>query len=104
MSRCSNALGDSTRADSPTNEYIDDSVDTTVLDEELASIAREVKAQVNRGADFESRGGPEIVTIKVHWLSHPLNPDGRADVGSFQMKRVLLLLLLPWNICELSIY
>jgi hypothetical protein len=97
-------LGDSPRADSPTNECIDDSVDTIVLDEDLASIAREVKAQVNRGADFESRGGPEIVTIKVHWLSHPLNPDGRADVWPFQMKRVLLSLLLSWIVCELSIY
>jgi hypothetical protein len=98
MSHCSNALGHPPRADSPTNEYIDDSIDTIVLDEDLASIAREVKAQVNRGGDFESRGGPEIVTIKVHWQPHPLNADGRVDVWIFEMKRVLLsLLLLPWN-------
>jgi hypothetical protein len=97
MCHCSNALGHSPRADSPTNEYIDDSIDTIVLDEDLACIAREVKAQVNRGDDFESRGGPEIVTIKVHWQPHPLNPNGRADVWTFKMKRVLLSLLLPWN-------
>jgi hypothetical protein len=104
MCRCSNAfaLGDSSRADSPTNEYIDDSIDT-VLDEDLASIAREAKAQVNRGGDFESRLGPEFITIKVHWLPHPLNAGGRADVWTFEVNRVLLSLLLLWNVCEPSI-
>jgi hypothetical protein len=90
MTRCSTALGNSPRADSPTNDYIDDSIDTIVLDEDLASIAREVKAQVNSGGDLTSRGGPEIVTIKVHWSPHPLNTDGHADIWTFEMKRVLL--------------
>jgi hypothetical protein len=102
MRHCSNALGHSPRPDSPTNEYIDDSIDTIVLDEDLASIAREVKAHVNRGGDFESRGGPEIVTIKVHWQPHPQNAYGRADVWTFEMKRVLLSLLLPWDFVNLS--
>jgi hypothetical protein len=62
-----------------------------VLDEDLASIARQVQARVNRRGDLESGGGPEIVTIKVHWLRHPLNSDGRVDLGTFEMKRVLLL-------------
>ncbi|KAH9049940.1 hypothetical protein EDB84DRAFT_1451888 [Lactarius hengduanensis] len=80
----STTLQDSLRADSPTNDFIDDSVDTIVLDEDLASIAREVQARVNRRGDVESGGGPEIVTIKVRWL---LNSDGRADVWTLQMKR-----------------
>ncbi|KAH9042155.1 hypothetical protein EDB85DRAFT_2139510 [Lactarius pseudohatsudake] len=80
----STTLQDSLRADSPTNDFIDDSVDTIVLDEDLASIAREVQARVNRRGDVESGGGPEIVTIKVRWL---LNSDGRADVWTLEMKR-----------------
>ncbi|KAH9080569.1 hypothetical protein EDB83DRAFT_2215545 [Lactarius deliciosus] len=78
-------LQESLRADSPTNDFIDDSVDTIVLDEDLVSIAREVQARVNRRGDVESGGGPEIVTIKVRWL---LNSDGRADVWTLEMKRV----------------
>lgn len=85
----STTLQRTARADSPTYDFIDDSVDTIVLDEDLASIARQVQARVNRRGDLESGGGPEIVTIKVHWLR--LNSDGPADVGSFEMKRVLLL-------------
>ncbi|KAH9002555.1 hypothetical protein EDB86DRAFT_2800259 [Lactarius hatsudake] len=80
----STTLQESLRADSPTNDFIDDSVDTIVLDEDLASIAREVQARVNRRGDVESGGGPEIVTIKVRWL---LNSDGRADVWTLEMKR-----------------
>lgn len=85
-------MGNSPRPDSPSNEYIDDSIDAIVLDEDLASIAREVRAEVdlNRGGDLERRGGPEVVTIKVHWLPHPLNTDGRADDWTFVMKRVLV--------------
>jgi hypothetical protein len=86
-------LGNLPRPDSPSNEHIDDSIDTIVLDEDLASIARDVRAQVSRGADVEKRGGPEIVTIKVHWLAHPLNVDGRSDVWTFETKRVLISLL-----------
>ncbi len=62
-----------------------------VLDEDLASIAREVQARVNRRGDVESGGGPEIVTINVHWLQHPVNIGGRVDIQAFKMKRVLLL-------------
>lgn len=74
---------------------MDDSVDTIVLDEDLASIARQVQARVNRRGDLESGGGPEIVTIKLNWLRHSLNSDGRTDVGTFEMKRVLLIVLSP---------
>ena len=62
-----------------------------MLDEDLASIARQAQARVNRRGDLESGGGPENVAIKVRWLRHPLNSDGDADVGTFEMKRVLLL-------------
>jgi hypothetical protein len=61
-----------------------------MLDEELVSIARDVRAQVNRGGDVGQLGGPEIVTIKVHWLPHPLNVDGHNDIWTFEMKRVLI--------------
>lgn len=91
----STTLQRSTRADSPTNDFIDDSIDTIVLDEDLASIARQVQARVNRRGDIESGGGPEIVTIKVNWLPHSLNSDNHADVGTFEMKRVSLIVLLP---------
>jgi len=83
----STTLQSSARADSPTNDFIDDSVDTIVLDEDLASIARQVQARVNRRGDLESGGGPETVAIKVHWLRHSLNSDGRTDAGTFEMKR-----------------
>jgi hypothetical protein len=66
-----------------------------VLDEDLASIARQVQARVNCRGDLESGGGPEIVTIKVNWLRHSLNSDGHADVGTFEMKRVSLIVLSP---------
>lgn len=77
------------RPDSPSNEYIDDSMDSIVLDEDLASIAREARARVNHGGDLEKRGGPENVTITVHWQPHPLNPDNSIDVWTFVTKRVI---------------
>ncbi|KAI0304445.1 hypothetical protein B0F90DRAFT_1889935 [Multifurca ochricompacta] len=80
-------LEEKSRADSPTNDYIDDSVDTIVLDEDLVSIARQVQAQVDHGGDSKDEGGPEIVTIEVHWLPHPLDTNGRAAVWTFEMKR-----------------
>jgi hypothetical protein len=89
----SSTLQSSARADSPTNDFIDDSIDTIVLDEDLVSIARQVQARVNGRGDLESGGGPEIVTIKVHWLRHSPNSGGRADVGTFEMKRVWLVAL-----------
>ena len=94
----STTLQSSARADSPTNDFVDDSVDTIVLDEDLVSIARQVRARVNGRGDLESGGGPEIVTIKVHWLRHSPSSGGRADVGTFEMKRVLLIVLSPRNV------
>ncbi len=89
----SSALGNVPRPDSPSNELIDESMDTSiVLDEDLASIARDVRAQIDRGGDVDKPGGPEVVTIKVHWQPHPLNVHGHADVGTFQTKRVLIFL------------
>jgi len=89
----SSALGNVPRPDSPSNELVDESVDTSIaLDEDLASIARDVRAQVDRGGDVDKRGGPEVVTIKVHWQPHPLNVHGHADVWTFQIKRVLIFL------------
>lgn len=82
----STALQSSPRAESPTNDFIDDSVDTIVLDEDLAFIAREVQARVNRRGDVESGGGPEIVTMKVNWL-RPQSSDGHVDALTFEMKR-----------------
>ncbi|KAI9512389.1 hypothetical protein F5148DRAFT_1273703 [Russula earlei] len=73
------ALGNLPRPDSPSNEHVDDSMDSIVLDEDLASIAREVRAQVNDVGDLQRGGGPGIVTIKVHWQSHPQNLDGHHD-------------------------
>ena len=90
---CSSALGHSPRPESPSNEYIDDSMDSIVLDEELVSIARDARARVNHGSDLEIRGGPENVTIKVQWLPHPLSSDGSVNVWTFVMKRVLMFVL-----------
>jgi hypothetical protein len=87
----SSALGNVPRPDSPSNELVDESMDTSIaLDEDLASIARDVRAQVDRGGEVDIRGGPEVVTIKVHWQPHPQNVHGRADVWTFQIKRVLI--------------
>jgi hypothetical protein len=70
-------------------------MDSIVLDEDLASIAREARARVNHGGDLEKRGGPENVTITVHWQPHPLNPDNdnSIDVWTFETKRVLTFFL-----------
>jgi len=83
------AFAELPRPDSPSNEYVEDStMDSIVLDEDLASIAREARARVHHGGDLEKkRGGPENVTIKVHWLPHPLNPGSSNDVWSFVTKR-----------------
>lgn len=90
----SEALGAKKRADSPTNELCDDSMDAIVLDEDLLSIAREAQKQAKStfiGDSSDSvalSGGPEIVTIKVHWKPHPLNGHGESTVLTFQIKRV----------------
>jgi hypothetical protein len=92
---CRSAFAELPRPDSPSNEYVEDStMDSIVLDEDLASIAREARARVHHGGDLEKkRGGPENVTIKVHWLPHPLNPGSSNDVWSFVTKRVLMSIL-----------
>jgi hypothetical protein len=68
-------------------------MDSIVLDEDLASIAREARARVNLGGDLEKRGGPENVTINVQWQPHPLNSDGDIEDWTFVTKRVLMLVL-----------
>ena len=90
---CSSTFENLPRPDSPSNEYVDESMDSIVLDEDLASIAREARARVHHGGDLEKRGGPENVTIKVHWRPHPLNPCSSNDVWTFVTKRVLVSVL-----------
>ena len=90
---CSTAFENPPRPDSPSNEYVDDSMDSIVLDEDLASIAREARARVHHGGNLEKRGGPENVTIEVHWRPHPLNPGSSNEVWTFVTKRVLMPLL-----------
>ncbi|KAI0763599.1 hypothetical protein BD413DRAFT_483803 [Trametes elegans] len=81
-------LGIVARAPSPT-EYADDSVDTIVLDPELASVAQRVKAEAQRreGTPIPMGGGPENVKLRVVWKSHPLNPDGRSEELGIVQKR-----------------
>ena len=98
----SSALGNLPRPDSPSNEHVDESMDSIVLDEDLASIARDVRAQVNRGNDVEKRGGPEIVTIKVHWQPHPLNVDGHANIWTIEMNRVLIFPIIFYTVLVTS--
>jgi len=80
-------LGDLPRADSPSNDYVDESMDSIVLDEDLASIAQEARARVKLGGDLEKRGGPENVTINVQWQPHPLNSEGSTEDWTFVTKR-----------------
>lgn len=92
-------LGVTHRAASPT--FIgDESVDNVQLDPELAKIANQVKVNAQRQTSqhLGSRspspanmgGGPEVVELKVRWRKHPLNPEGKAGIWGFQMKRVCL--------------
>ncbi|OJT09434.1 hypothetical protein TRAPUB_14097 [Trametes pubescens] len=75
------------RAPSPT-DFADDSVDTIVLDDEMASIARRVKLDMTRqGSPVREGGGPETVKLKVFWKPHPLNPSGHADIWAMVQKR-----------------
>lgn len=71
----------------------DDSADTIILAPELAEINRQVKSQRTLGTFGQSdkaadEGGPEIVTIKLKWRPHPLNPNQTSNLWSFRMKRV----------------
>lgn len=89
-------LGVVPRAASPT--FIgNDSIENVELDPELAKIAQQVKVDVQRQTSLypgsrspspANLGGPEIVELKVRWRKHPLNPQGRAGIWGFQMKRV----------------
>ena len=69
---------------------MDDSMDTIVLDPELASIARRVhrEAEIRGGTPGDEQGGPERVQIKVLWKPHPLNPEGKSETWSIEQKRV----------------
>ena len=78
-------------------------MDSFALDEDLASIAREARARVNHGGDLEKRGGPENVTIKIHWQPHPQSPDNSMDVWTFVTKRVLTVFYPRWIVCDLSV-
>ena len=73
-------------------EIFDDSMDTIVLDPELASIARRVKtdAKLRGGTPGADLGGPTTVELKVTWKPHPLNPQGAAQIWGFKQKRVCI--------------
>ncbi|PIL22748.1 hypothetical protein GSI_15441 [Ganoderma sinense ZZ0214-1] len=81
-------VGIQPRAPSPT-EGMDDSMDTIVLDPELASIARRIhkEAEMRGGTPGDDQGGPEQVQIKVLWKPHPLNPEGREETWGIVQKR-----------------
>ncbi|KAL7280099.1 hypothetical protein ACG7TL_006514 [Trametes sanguinea] len=82
-------IGDVGRSASPTFDMADDSVDAVVLDPELASIAKRVKAEAERQGSTPAPegGGPEIVTLKVIWKPHPLNPNGRPELWAMKQRR-----------------
>ncbi|KAH9889910.1 hypothetical protein C8Q73DRAFT_793280 [Cubamyces lactineus] len=81
-------VGSVQRAPSPT-DIADESVDTVVLDAELASIAQRVKSQTSRleGTPVPEGGGPEVVNLKITWRPHPLDPHRRPEVWTMQQKR-----------------
>ena len=94
-------LGQPVRAPSPTVEDDDsaDAVDFDQLDPELARIAQNAKMEVqrqlsatpalgSRGSSPVAVGGPEEVTIKVRWQSHPLNPNPKRITYEYRMRRV----------------
>ncbi|KAI1794969.1 hypothetical protein LXA43DRAFT_995081 [Ganoderma leucocontextum] len=81
-------VGVQPRAPSPT-EGADESMDTIVLDPELASIAQRIhkEAEMRGGTPVADQGGPEQVQIKVLWKPHPLNPDGKSETWGIEQKR-----------------
>ncbi|EKM51606.1 uncharacterized protein PHACADRAFT_261849 [Phanerochaete carnosa HHB-10118-sp] len=93
-------FGVAPRAPSPTG-LGDDSIDGIELDPELAVIANTAKMEVQRqmsstpafgavGSRSPSPirgGGPEVVHIRVRWVSHPLNPEPRRVVYEYKMRR-----------------
>ena len=82
-------VGIQPRAPSPI-EGMDDSMDTIILDPELASIARRVhrETELRGGTPGDDQGGPERVQIKVLWKPHPLNPEGKSETWGIEQKRV----------------
>ncbi|KAI0357533.1 hypothetical protein OH77DRAFT_1422395 [Trametes cingulata] len=81
-------VGDLVREASPI-DFADESVDTVVLDDELAAIARRVKEEARRhgGTPVPEGGGPETVKLRIVWTPHPLNPEGRQEVWAMKQKR-----------------
>jgi len=59
------------------------------LNPELARIAEEVrKRTLVAKSGPEQGGGPEVVTIKVRWLPHPLDEVGAKRFWGFKINRV----------------
>ncbi|KAI0373662.1 hypothetical protein BV20DRAFT_1041718 [Pilatotrama ljubarskyi] len=81
-------VGDVVREPSPT-DFADESVDTVVLDDELAAIARRVREEARRheGTPIPEGGGPETVKLRIVWTPHPLDPDRRQEVWGMVQKR-----------------
>ena len=71
----------------------DDSMDTIILDPELASIAQRVQtnSSLRDGTPSGDLGGPPDVQMKVIWKPHPLNTQGVSDSWDFTQKRVCML-------------
>ncbi|OAX42140.1 hypothetical protein K503DRAFT_683951, partial [Rhizopogon vinicolor AM-OR11-026] len=81
------ALAFAPRTPSPV-QSTDDSTDITDLNPELAKIAERVRGRGSAAKHGpEQGGGPEVVTIKVRWLPHPLNEAGTKHIWRFNMKR-----------------
>lgn len=81
------ALAVEPRAPSPTF-LADDSIDNIVLNPELVEIAEAVKKQAAQlKTDAEQTGGPEMVTLKVNWIPHPLNAAAQKQTWTREMKR-----------------
>lgn len=81
------ALAVEPRAPSPTF-LPDESFDNIVLNPELAKIVEEVKKQAaQQKVDAEQTGGPEMVTLKVNWIPHPLNVAAPKPTWTREMKR-----------------
>ncbi|KAI5981137.1 hypothetical protein EDD15DRAFT_2337366 [Pisolithus albus] len=81
------ALAVEPRAPSPTF-LPDDSLDNIDLNPELAKIVEEVKKQAaQQKIDAEQAGRPEVVTLKVNWIPHPLNVAAPKPTWTREMKR-----------------
>jgi hypothetical protein len=98
-------LGSTARASSPTGG-VDESLDGIELDPELALIASTAKIEAqrqlsstpgigSRSPSLAAVGGPEEVTIKVRWRSHPLNLNPKRVTYEYRMRRVGSQILVP---------